>query len=749
LSKPKQRTKKARTTPENLAILAPETAENESNVEKLLRQHGARYATFANFAPEPRATDDGFAFPIGENAEIADASYFCAAADCPGYPYRASDQPHPEMTCGGIENSSDSAKEENISVVEPTEPHNEIPENTAPTPIANDSPAMAGETLPEIEEGQSPVTEDDSGLPTANEIILPRLLLSSAERAHYLVDSHPAVDSCWAQPNEFEVWVHCYHVTGVNAAEGFALCEIQYDVQSLGFQKWECLVRLAHFTNGDLAPFLTKPYFVGQAKLGFGSPRSVYPVLDAPQKRGLRESNVLNSWVPILGTWWLEELPSPQTGAVYRVQKINEDVVRRANVDDVAVVIFYPDGSRVRAVAPFEKFLDGTFQFLDRVGELPPWVAQALAADPPMPTERPSLHPTALRDPAAGTVEVSSLASIAAMCDDLATSLDVAPSHVYRLLDGGLMTASAVVAMKELTTTSPAVAAFLSAVQRRDVMKGLAQWFRQFNSDAFIHFDEAQEKIVNYINQKIEPRLEQIETRLGDETVPPLEQLEHVRKTSANLYESVLGDMDGIIKRLEVLENERMAVNEDLSRLKASRLPNVNTAKPKVDKEEKLASRRRKDRALREKKQRNIEGLRRANATARVTPSMDDDDDVEQLSKPTIGRPIGSTYATGANRSGTKKGGLLSRKRGPGRPPGSKKTKQKTTTMAGPASVLVSFMGNATDPKILALLNRIPSSQRGRFIEQAKRGMPDLKPTGWNSREQTTFARWYFLNRRR
>lgn len=56
--------------------------------------------------PEPRTQTDGFDFPLGVAAgQATPVRFFCHAAQCPGYPYSASDQAHPVATCGSLMNS--------------------------------------------------------------------------------------------------------------------------------------------------------------------------------------------------------------------------------------------------------------------------------------------------------------------------------------------------------------------------------------------------------------------------------------------------------------------------------------------------------------------------------------------------------------------------------------------------------------------------------------------------------------------
>lgn len=60
----------------------------------------------AEAPPEPREQTDGFDFPLGVAAgQATPVRFFCHAAQCPGYPYSASDQAHPVATCGTLMNS--------------------------------------------------------------------------------------------------------------------------------------------------------------------------------------------------------------------------------------------------------------------------------------------------------------------------------------------------------------------------------------------------------------------------------------------------------------------------------------------------------------------------------------------------------------------------------------------------------------------------------------------------------------------
>lgn len=81
---------------------------------------------------------------------------------------------------------------------------------------------------------------------------------------------------------------------------------------------------------------------------------------------------------------------------------------------------------------------------------------------------------------------------------------------------------------------------------------------------------------------------------------------------------------------------------------------------------------------------------------------------------------------------------------------GKPKKSEKTTVTTPTGKMIDRFMGRAADPKVRALLGRIPPTKLPRFFEQAAKGLPDTQVTPWKTREIGEFAKWYYatLNKR-
>jgi len=848
-----------------------------TKLKRNARPHQAAPSNLAIASSEPRANDGGFSYPLGQNAQITDAKYFCASLPCPGYSFRASERPHPPETCGNIVNTADSARkveepkaeEPEMIEREPTEPHNDVPDLVAlattgfsadlvastlgessvstedmppidPTvayedaPLADDAPAAHGESLPDagldlVDADAAPkrpeigsfwrgnvvfyevtaVTElmvglamyEDRGrwtdilyslenfdgkfnsvaeppdwvlnLKTARfaaqrgttienpaaggdngnaatdahdelprrplEGMVSRLVTDTTDREHYLVASStapgsriPAVGTCWAEPRDGAP-LHAYDVRGVNTSEGFALCDFHRDGEMN-----ESLVHLAHFVNGDLAPYLTRPKFVDNSRRSDTPFSFVAPMLQSPQLRGLRAFPALYMHVPELETWWLEDLGSPNFIAAYRVVKVNETVeMRNGRTNDVTVVAYYHDGTRLNAVLNFSRFLDGSLTYLASPEQLPPWVHP----------NKPSKRDDPEADPLEAFVEV---------CDGIANELGAPPAQVLRLVDGALASFLSLLVFKELAATSPVVAGFLARMREPKAATYLSGVLDFFTEDLRTKLSADVDKIVEYVNTKVEPRLEKIETRFGtgDSTEAlPLEQLEQMRVALAELTERVLS-AETELNNSEIQLKQRM---DDLEsgELEDSRLRETHTAPPKPksalparDNEK----RRRRDRARREREAKARRGV--LGAAAEGSPYADDQP------KPGRGRPKGTTLTTGARRP-RRKG-----KRGPYAPraakaapkgavrgaidlPKGKPPKKKARPIAAKATKTTksrfgSLMNGENNPKIVALLDRIPPSQLEKFVSQAKKGIPAMNLTPWSSKEQGDFAKWYF-----
>ena len=343
--------------------------------------------------PEPRAEEGGFAFPIGENAEIGDAKFFCRAVGCPGYSYRATDKPHPFGTCGAILNA--------IEHVEKTNSMNDPIEQNAPAvvnesnvgqvdmppldpdahydnePLADNSPAAQGDELP------ASVVPSEEPLPSPIEDMLPRIVTGD-EAAYFLEPSRdnaqklvPRADTFWCQGTEPP---NCYHVLGVNQTEGFALCD--YHCAGL---KFECLVHLSHFTNADLSPYLSSPKFTQKSERALTPDGIVRPYVKNYISRGLRPSSLLCMWVPIDGSWWSRVDAVSQYLQVIAVDEIPK---MGAAIENIIVTRYFgPTQQKQESRASIGDFLDGSLKYLGMDHHdsvlIPLWVTGQFEGFPP------------------------------------------------------------------------------------------------------------------------------------------------------------------------------------------------------------------------------------------------------------------------------------------------------------------------------------------------------------------------------
>jgi hypothetical protein len=120
-------------------------------------------------------------FPIGvASGQGTPLTYYCNAMQCPGYPYAATKQPHPQDTCGSILNSLDRSgtKEElmaEVSKVMLVEPQEEREMNPAANVLEEDARHISGfhgeipqksesQETTDVQASEQPVSTDDEFL---------------------------------------------------------------------------------------------------------------------------------------------------------------------------------------------------------------------------------------------------------------------------------------------------------------------------------------------------------------------------------------------------------------------------------------------------------------------------------------------------------------------------------------------------------------------------------------------------------
>jgi hypothetical protein len=694
-----------------------------------------------------------------KTAQDPSPKYFCKAVTCPGYDFRASETPHPFGTCGAIlGNIDDPTKKPELPMIpapEQTSPVNDLPDEPtqqsaltvdesnvgkvsspdtpllAPDqdddPLPTDSPAAQGQALPEassLDEVAPETPHDGVELPSPAVDLLPRLVTDIEQIEYFCEPSSaaplgkaPKPGTWWAEAIEaYFREIHCYEVTGVNVTEGFALCDFHiYD------RKSEVLVHLAHFVNGDLVPYLTQPSFTRRT-VRARDEGSVLPFICDASSRGLRPSPSLNMWVPDLDSWWFDSTDR----SYFQVRKVNEEPRLNAGLKEVSVNNYTQTSTnRAFGIMSLTSFLDGSLEYIgdqSQIETMPLWKnwlceqVQSLS----QPQNRSDDLPLTFSE----------------VCVGIATELDVEPVHVERIVIGYLGTFTSFLLSKSLTATSPAVVSFVEKMKAKnavlvvtEILQGFMQRAAQTGgTPAYEHaLDNGSiaqlDKVVAYINEKLEPRLDALEQRFGTDTMPPLEQLEQMRRAGSDLAESLVKDMTELKERMDEVETDRIRRDKQLSAQRRK-----NAQKPGGPKVITREAKRRTDRARRDRKAKQESDNLRAAFAQRGEP-------LEEVFKPKRGRPKGTTLNSGAKR---------------GRPKGSKTKKKalipenKPISQAPKASRWDTFMGASKDPKILAMLNRIAPKNVDNFLKQAKKGAPSMKLTPWNDVEQANFFKWYF-----
>lgn len=692
--------------------------------------------------------DDGFAFPLGVNAETTSALYYCRSPICPGYTQRASDMPHPLTTCGNILNTGDSSgKREDPTVIErpsPTEPFN-LPPDAAAAAVVNESNVQS-EDMPQLEPDvvhaeDSPAAADEP-LPVPDSVDLPSpieamaplppvLIVDRNDLERYLFRPSfapsnilPIMGSVWREPGMSDG--HCYEVMGSNPGDGLVLCSCHLPPDSR-----ECLVRLEHFLNGDLCPLSRKPEFVATCVPSRERLSFVVPILEQPERRGLMSSLGLSSWLPIPGTYWAG------IDTVYRVTDVDEEVSLPLQ-NSIGVRVFSSHHPPVDSKLKIGMFF-ATIEYVSDISDLPVWVTDAGKL----------VHPERSAD------------GLTLRCDEIATELGVDPSHVERLVDGALATISSVLTFKGVADSSPAADAVIKLISSEKFIHHFRSVLATFNHGVALDVN----KVVEYINKTLEPRIDALEQHFGTSEDPTvLEQLGQMRKSFGDHAEGLVKDIEQLKERLDILETLGLAGVEDDVVDEDDDEPPVMVEKPakkpRIAPETEKQRRRKRDRARRARVAQQEEQLRMRQLRVLGTgpESLDD----ELPTKNPGGRPKGATLAAGARTKVGKK-----RKPGAGRPKGSKnKPKPVVSDMAARASVSAWSPKNGAKPlgggskasnsfnwgkivkipQIVNLLQRIPPSQVDKFREQAKKRLPDLRLTPWNSNEQGRFAQWYFNN---
>jgi hypothetical protein len=646
--------------------------------------------------------------------------FFCAAEGCPGYTYRASEQAHPFGTCGSILCGADGA-DGGVSVT--------VPVVVAPV---DDSPGQLSAVTP------APHVVNESAIGTSDMPPLNDASIEAEIPEFDGIDELPAADSRAVReepPTREELFAQ--YKDALAALPSVPVQGEKIDVVIGGFQP----------DDEPPRPEVLVPRLVG----------------DAGREAFLRVATT-GLKVPIIGSCWTEnEKPGH---SCYEVLGINSDedfalcdfhfAQDRTSAQVLLHLAFFVNGdldvyltrpaffrdfgrvqTKTGTVLPMLHGLEqrglracpnlntyvpevGTWwcsatatemllryvlavndeqevtvtQFAElqvpryETCRIRPFLDRSLRHFPPegLPgwVREPSETPTAPR----GDDAVDPVGLVSQHCNELALELGVEPLAVVRLFDGALVTLKSLVTMKELATTSPVVAAVISWLQRPET-KGYTAPFLELLGSHVARVNAKQlDTVVAYINNDVEPRIEALEQakRSADE-------VDVLRTASDEIRGRVTASGQNV---------QRESGKEVAKKAKQPQLPHMPPE-----------------------------------------PS--------EPPRRIRGRPRGTTVAAGAKspRPGKTKNrapasDMAARNKVSAKP--KNKAKPIASKPAKPSyAQFSSVMGKDKNPKILALLGKIPPGNVDDFRKQSARGLPNMGAlTNWNGKEKGTFAQWYF-----
>jgi hypothetical protein len=520
---------------------------------------------------------------------------------------------------------------------------------------------------------------------------IPRIIddLPSAERYCQQIRGifGPRPGTFWSQL-ELESF-SCYEVLGIRG--DFVLCDF-YQGQLVR----ECLIYVTHFTR-DLWPYLTAPKLEGysRAKPNYGD---VFPLLSEERSRGLEARPELNCWVPTSETWWIAQPEIAGKSVVYCVASAF-DTEANDRIEVVAEAYVQVSNKKESALLHLAHFLDGSLRNMP-----------VLARDFPYPTDwigkintQPQGISESLKDsktPIDHSLDqdLPPLRSIEQQCMELALELGVERTHVERLLDGGMRTLQSLAAMKEVADSSPVISRLLERIKGSPFLPQLREIFGTISGigGQKVPSADAQQKIVDYINNQLEPRIEKLEAE------------EHAQPDAT---------VDSLTATVETLQKEFNILCDRVDELESP--SNKEEAKPKSAK-------------AREK----------ASAEARTLTLFPEEEPATPVKRPR-GRPKGSKSKKKSDKP-RKKTARASQPPPNKARPLAKSPRGKSEDQLPWHERFKRLIGEPYDQKIMVLLNRIAPKNRGDFLQQARKGLPNMKLTPWATEEQGRFAKWYF-----
>jgi hypothetical protein len=402
---------------------------------------------------------------------------------------------------------------------------------------------------------------------------------------------------------------------------------------------------------------------------------------------------------------------------------------------------------------------------LDRVLE-PPRPLEVMADTPqledPSPTEAPSTSGD-LADSFGLRVNV------------LAAELGVRPEHVSRTIEAVLDVAAQLITFHGELQTSPMIARLTERISDevstdrglvagllRAIRPALALSYRRTADDFWATRADQLDKWAHEIERRIAHQDETLRIAVERASKASTFARSDAEEAVATIAESSITQIqeriDSATDRVFALESWRGLVQKEIGNFARSRKLQKHDPKSAADRGKEFRQRQKK---LSDEKARNLAELRKQKAQA---------DAVEAGAKPR-GRPKGKKRpakgraavsdmaARNAVSAPVKRGrgrppkvAAPPVKRGRGRPPkaAAPPVKRglgrppKAPTEGGTRVEIRDFMGKDSDPKVMALLLKVPPNKLGRFIEQSKHGYPDVRVTGWNGQEMGLFAKWFY-----
>jgi len=661
----------------------------------------------ANDAVSPENQQEA-AGTVDQQGEPKPATFYCFATGCPGYPYRADHKAHPPATCGSIVNCVHLNKDDTIAGLPETKPPEAetiagLPEKNAP------ELAKYRESVIEGVEAAFGVDRNEVNAPSAGtQQVEPLTVDELIAEIPELIDE-PAQTQPGGQVPELEPTptvddpAPVVFVPGIGTLWRHVIGGLEYLVEV-------CTTASTQQADGQVA---VMAYVPGSEGMEFGW---VFENVDFSSGR-------LTPWEDLVPRWIADKL-SEQAAALLSLDRVLE---------------------------PSE-----TIEVMVEV------MADTPQLEDPSPTEAPATGAD-LADSFGLRVNV------------LAAELGVRPEHVSRTIEAVLDVAAQLITFHGELQTSPMIARLTERISDevstdrglvagllRAIRPALALSYRRTADDFWATRADQLDKWAHEIERRIAHQDETLRIAVERASKASTFARSDAEEAVATIAESSITQIqeriDSATDRVFALESWRGLIQKEIGNFARSRKLQKHDPKSAADRGKEFRQRQKK---LADEKARNLAELRKQKAQA---------DAVEAGAKPR-GRPKGKKRpvkggaavsdmaARNAISAPVKRGrgrppkaAAPPVKRGRGRPPKAaappvkrgRGRPPKAPTEGGTRVEIRDFMGKDSDPKVMALLLKVPPNKLGRFIEQSKHGYPDVTVTGWNGQEMGLFAKWFY-----